>query len=141
MVYSIEWNEMRDKSDIGVCNQLWVLLDKINNYCGEKLIIHRLRDKEASHKSQHYWGRAADAHISEMHVLDQYALVERFSPPGLGIYPKDVWTYTPGFHVDVRDLPDTGSGSRWGYKGKADGGRTMVAIGRDLFQHIIELDK
>lgn len=112
------------------------MLDRIDNYCGGKLFIHRLHDPHASQSSQHYWGRAADVHIETMTVLDQYVLVERFHPMGLGVYPKDVWTITPGLHIDVRPVD---IGRRWAYVGDGNGGRRMVAISADFFRHVLEL--
>jgi len=137
MVFNIKW-EVLKKNPLPkeVDSRLGLLLTKIDDYCGHKLYVHRMYDPTPS-TSQHHFGRAADVHIEGMHVLDQYVLVERFTPAGLGVYPKDVWKYTPGLHIDVRP---TDIGKRWGYIGDGKGGRTMVAIGRDFFKHIIELD-
>jgi len=136
MVYNIKWKDMKGRSNLDIEASLWDLLTRIDNYCGNKLYVHRLTDKTTRKTSQHYIGKAADVHIDGLHVLDQYVLAERFDVKGLGVYPKDVWTYTPGLHIDVRT---TDIGKRWGYKGD-NGSRIMVALGRDFFEHVLNLD-
>ena len=138
-MFNKPWSEVKDDAQLisRVDAQLVTLLAKIDDYCGGKLYVHRMYDPNAKNTSQHYFGRAADIHILDMHVLDQYVLAERFSPGGLGVYPKDVWTYTPGLHVDVRT---TEIGRRWAYRGDGKGGRIVMPIGRLFFKHVLSLD-
>ncbi len=140
-VYNIPWSNVKTDGYLmeNVSEELVILLDKIDAYSGGKVIIHRLFDQTARKTSTHRKGLAADGHIEDLNVLDQYVLLERFSPPGLGLYPKDVWLNT-GFHVDVRDLSNKPEGacSRWAYVSHL-GGRKMVPINKDFFEHVIKL--
>ena len=121
----------------GVDLKLLQLLDELNKFSGNKVFIHRMLDTGAKPTSQHYFGRAADLHIRGLHVIDQYLMAERFNFGGLGIYPRDVWTKTPGIHVDVRE---TEIGRRWGYIRGQDGNLVMVGITRDFFERVIGMD-
>jgi len=135
VVYNKLWKDVR--LDPNITYELRTTLDLVEGYVGAgKLYIHRLYDPNAGPTSQHKHGKAADGHIEGMHVLDQYVLMERFPFTGLGIYPQDIWN-NPGFHVDVRK---SSIGRRWGYIPKSDGGRRMVALGRNFFEHILSLD-
>jgi len=135
--YNLPFSIIKNDPPEEVDPKLIHLLSEIDKYCGNKLYVHRLQDPKAKRSSQHFWGRAADIHIETMHVLDQYVLVERFNgATGLGVYPKDVWSITPGLHIDVR--PQV-IGSRWGYIGDGKGGREMVALSGNFFKHVMSL--
>jgi len=137
-MFNKPWSEIkRQPLPPEVDARLGILLTKIDDFCGGMLYVHRLHDPHTRPTSQHFFGRAADIHILGMHVLDQFVLAERFSPGGLGVYPKDVWTYTPGLHVDVRS---TDVGRRWAYRGDGEGGRIVMPIGKLFFKHVLSLD-
>jgi uncharacterized protein YcbK (DUF882 family) len=130
------WYDIRDQAGQEISAELNELLDCLDSTSGGKVIIHRLTDEDADRGSQHRFGRAADLHIGDLHVVDQYLLVERLDPGGLGIYGRDVWKMTPGLHVDVRvSVP----AARWACK-MVDGKREYVALDKEYFEHVLGLD-
>ena len=84
-------------------------LNKLREYIKKPIVIHRGFDLDSL---SHGTGEAADFHIVDMHVIDQYLVAERFGFGGLGVYPD--WN-NPGLHADVRAEP-----ARWGCWNKGD---------------------
>ena len=94
-VFNLKFSKVPSEKLLDVKVELIEVLQKIDEYSGGKLWIHRLHSS-GNPTSQHYHGRAADGHIEGLSVIDQYVLLERFNPGGLGLYGPDIWT-SPGF--------------------------------------------
>jgi len=80
---------------------LFMALDKLRNLCGKPVYVNcGYATSGHSPRSYHYKGMAADIHIKNMNVLDQFLFAEKIDEfNGIGIYPD--W-HNPGLHVDIR---------------------------------------
>jgi len=86
-------------------------LDALREFVGHPIIIHcgYATNGHTKH-SQHYLGKAADFHILNMNLINQYLMAERFMFTGIGIYPD--WKH-PGLHCDVRYKDHEQPQDRW----------------------------
>lgn len=134
MVFNVQWDKITPGHLKGVNVELISKLSALNIRSGGRLFIHRLYDPSASSRSQHFHGTAADVHIEGLSVIDQYLMAERINFGGVGVYGKDVWTRTPGLHVDVRsDFPT----AKWGCK-LTNGRKDYVALDQGFFIHLLK---
>ena len=86
-------------------------LDALREFVSNRILIHCGYSKGGHTKnSQHYLGKAADFHIENMSLINQYLAAERFMFTGIGIYPD--WN-NPGLHCDVRCKSNEQSQDRW----------------------------
>ena len=134
MVYSYLWRELPRELIQSVDSTLISRLSSFDIFAEGHLVIHRLLDPSAGDTSQHRLGFAADCHIEGLSVLDQYLMAERFNFGGVGVYGRDVWTRTPGLHLDTRpDFPC----KKWGCR-IVNGKRAYVALDREFFLHLLK---
>lgn len=81
-------------------------LDRFRELCGKPIVVHS--DYRPDDGGQHGLGEAADVHVKDMHVIDQFLMAERSGLfVGIGVYPN--WN-SPGLHLDIR----RGASARWG---------------------------
>lgn len=87
-------------------------LETFRNFVGRQVIIHCGYEKRAW-GGQHPLGTAADLHVVNMPLLEQFIAACRFNFIGIGIYP--LWN-SPGLHLDMRiNVPHR---QLWGCVGK-----------------------
>jgi hypothetical protein len=106
--FNLALSAVRDSPEAlrGVDPLLIYLLSDMEQFIGEEVIIHLLLDRtHLNVRSLHREGRAADLHISNLKLIDQFIAACRFPFNGIGVY--SYWNH-PGLHVDIRPL---GSGS------------------------------
>lgn len=88
-------------------------LDELRKNIGKPIHINNAYSISGhSSNSYHYKGMAADIHIKNMSVIDQFIWASRFDVfNGIGVYPN--WN-NPGLHLDIRPFKDKLSKeSRW----------------------------
>lgn len=89
--------------------RLVYLLNTLRDFVKKPIRIHRYA-YEPRDKGQHPLGNAADMHIEDMHIMDQFFAASRFNFTGIGAYPN--WN-NPGLHVDCRPLEIYQPTARW----------------------------
>jgi len=110
------WNGIKDftPEEFGTVDMNGILiytLQKMRTYINRRIFVHcgfEFRDTGGYHPLK----MAADIHIEDLHVVDQYLIAEKFDAfNGIGVYP--FWG-SPGLHLDTRPNPKTNIDSRWG---------------------------
>lgn len=120
-------------------------LHALRVYVGKPIHIHC--GWAARDTGWHPLGCAVDIHIEGLSVIDQFLVASRFDAfNGIGVYGKDVWTRTPGIHLDTRPKQKRfNADARWGCRfltvpGGLYSERTYVPLDRDFFIHLESLE-
>jgi len=127
--FNLSWRQYED-SGPGIDHvdvRLIVLLRDLNDYTGKNLMVHCLYDEDRAPDNLHRQGLAADGHIENMGLLDQYVCISRFPFKGIGLYTA--WNHA-GFHVDLRNQK---IGARWACRKQGE----YVAMNADFLQYAL----
>lgn len=125
--FNLAWSQY-EESGPGIDHvdvRLIVLLRDLDTYTGNDLMLHCVYDEDRAPENLHRQGLAADGHIHNMNLIDQYVCISRFPFKGIGLYTA--WNH-PGFHVDLRKQK---IGARWACQ-KAG---KYVALNEEFFRH------
>lgn len=123
-------------------NGLVFTLDNLRHYVGRPIHVHC--GWEWRETGWHPHGVAADIHIENMHIIDQFVAASRFDEfNGIGVYGKDVWA-NPGLHLDTRPrIHRFDVEARWGCRLLGELGvdahskRTYVPLDHAFFEYLL----
>lgn len=74
--------------------------DLLREFVKKPIIIHCAYERRPfSPASQHNYGFAADLHIKDLPLIEQFMAAVRFPFNGIGVYS---WWNNPGLHCDIR---------------------------------------
>ena len=130
-LYNLSWKQFEesgpgvDKVDV----RMLMLLRDLDAYTGNSLMLHCVYDEDRDPENLHRQGLAADGHIHNMNLIDQYVCISRFPFKGIGLYTA--WN-NQGFHVDLRNQR---IGARWACKTQGE----YVALDSQFFHHALSV--